>query len=209
MGNEWEFPIIKRCDLIPDFLIGYRKKMKKRAGMPIKKRAGMPVPGTGKIGCTHFFLDDFRFCSIWNDPHTSLDHIKTSVVLSPDFSLYRDWPLALQIWNTYRNRWCAAFWQSRGLDVIPTVSWSGPASYDFCFDAIEPGGVVALSMLGVKGTVANYFFMAGFFEMKRRINPSQILCYGNAPESLADQLISYPTFWQKKQAGHHGRTRRH
>ena len=184
MSNEWEFPIIKRCDLIPDFLIGYRKKR----------------PNSSGIGATHFFLDDFRFSSIWSNPHTSLDHIKTPIVLSPDFSLYRDWPLALQIWNTYRNRWCGAFWQSRGLTVIPTVSWSGPSSYDFCFDAISPGGVVAISMLGVKGEADNYFFMAGFLEMKRRIKPSQILCYGNPPESLADQLITYPTFWQKKRS---------
>ena len=187
--NEWEFPIIQRTQTIPHFLIGYRKRV---------RRAGMPVPSGGGTYATHFFLDDFRFESIWSNPTLSLDHIRTSIVLSPDFSLYRDWPLALQIWNTYRNRWCGAFWQSRGLTVIPTVSWSGPESYDFCFEGIQPGGVVALSMLGVKGTAANYIFMAGFLEMKRRIRPSHILCYGNTPESLADQLITYPTFWQKK-----------
>ncbi len=184
MSNEWQFPIIRATPTIPDFLIGYRKKARRSSG----------------VGATHFFLDDFRFESIWNDPYTSIDHIKTTLVLSPDFSLYRDWPLALQIWNTYRNRSCGAFWQSRGLTVIPTVSWSGPESYDFCFDSIQPGGVVAISMLGVKGAAANYIFMAGFFEMKRRIKPSHILCYGNAPESLADELISYPTFWQKKRS---------
>ena len=191
MGNEWEFPIIRATQVIPDFMIGYRKKR----------------PNLGGIGVTHFFLDDFRFDSIWKDPMVSMEHIKTPIVLSPDFSLYRDWPLALQIWNTYRNRWCGGFWQSRGLTVIPTISWSGPDSYDFCFDGIQPGGVVAISMLGVSGSAENYIFMAGFLEMKRKIKPSQILCYGNAPEGLADQLISYPTFWQKKR-GHHGRTRR-
>ncbi len=189
MDNQWEFPIIKATQTVPHFLIGYRKKIRK---------VGMGVPTYERIGCTHFFLDDFRFESIWNDPAGSLGHIKTSVVLSPDFSLYKDWPLALQIWNTYRNRWCGAFWQSQGHVVIPTISWSGPASYDFCFEGVQPGGVVALSMLGVKRITANYVFMAGFLEMKRRIKPSQILCYGNAPECLADQLITYPTFWQKK-----------
>ena len=185
MKNDWGFPIIKRCDLIPDWLIAYRRR-----------------PFTTGIGATHFFLDDFRFESIWSNPVVSIEHIKTSVVLSPDFSLYRDWPLALQIWNTYRNRWCGAFWQSRGLTVIPTVSWSGKMSYDFCFDAIEPGGVVAISTLGISGMAANHIFMVGFLEMKRRIKPSHILCYGNAPEGLAptDKLISYPTFWEKKRS---------
>lgn len=44
-------------------------------------------------------------------------------LLSPDYSLYTDMPLALQIKNTFKNRWCGAYWQSLGLNVIPTIEW--------------------------------------------------------------------------------------
>lgn len=186
MSNQWQFPIIKATPTIPDFLIAYRRRPPKREG----------------IGATHFFLDDFRFESIWNDPTSSLKHLKTPVVLSPDFSLYRDWPLALQIWNTYRNRWCGAFWQSKGYQVIPTISWGGPESYEFCFAGLEPGGVVAISALGILGMAEHHLFMAGFDEMRERIKPTKILCYGAFPEPqnghLCEDIITYPTFWSKK-----------
>ncbi len=38
-------------------------------------------------------------------------------VLSPDFSMYTNYPEAFQIWQVYRNRWCAAYWQSKGIKV--------------------------------------------------------------------------------------------
>jgi hypothetical protein len=85
-------------------------------------------------GAVHFFLEDYRFETVWSRPRKALEALAPyTTLLSPDFSLYRDWPLMLQMWNVYRNRWCGAFWQSRGFTVIPTVSWSTAESYDFCF----------------------------------------------------------------------------
>ncbi len=191
MKNNWEFPTIKRTHIIPDWLIAYRLQS------PIKKG----------ISATHFFLDDFRFEPIWNNPEGSREHLATEVVLSPDFSLYRDWPLALQIWNTYRNRWCGAFWQSQGYSVIPTVSWSGPESYDFCFEGCEPGGVVAITTVGLERNEATRsYFHAGFYEMIQRLSPKTVLCYGKMEESVRNTLgarqlaniITYPTLWDKK-----------
>ena len=57
-------------------------------------------------------------------------------VLSPDFSLFTNMPRALQIESVFKNRWCGAFWQSKGLKVIPTVSWSDEKSFDFCFEGM-------------------------------------------------------------------------
>lgn len=196
MKNKWEFPTIRRCDLIPDWLIAYR------LGLPEKEGPG----------ATHFFLDDFRFEAIWNNPEGSREHLATKIVLSPDFSLYRDWPLALQIWNTYRNRWCGAFWHSRGYSVIPTISWSGAESYNFCFAGIEPGGVVAIGTVGLERDEATRsYFHAGFQEMMRSLSPTTILCYGKVPESVSQlaNIITYPTLWDKKRKEiAHGKARR-
>ena len=46
--------------------------------------------------------------------------------------------------------WCGAYWQSKGLTVIPTISWSTPSSYDFCFDGVEENSIVAVGMIGCK-----------------------------------------------------------
>jgi hypothetical protein len=92
----------------------------------------------------HFFLHDDRFEAAWNRPMVSLEVVRRyRAVLTPDFSLYRDMPLAGQLWNTYRTRWMGRFWQEQGLLVIPTVRWSTPASYRFCFVGIARGQVVA------------------------------------------------------------------
>ena len=193
MKTKADFPTIKNEHCIPDWLIAYRRRLPKSEG----------------VGATHFFLDDFRFESIWSNPEGSLKHLKTEVVLSPDFSLYQDWPLALQIWNTYRNRWCGAFWQSKGYKVIPTVSWSGPESYDFCFAGLEPGGVVAVGTVGLEKDneiIRNYFHI-GFIEMMNRLKPKTVLSYGQIPTLRQAQraasvsqakIITYPTFWEKK-----------
>lgn len=45
-------------------------------------------------------------------------------VLIPDFSLYTDFPKALQIWNHYRKHWIGAYMQLYGIDVIPTIAWN-------------------------------------------------------------------------------------
>ena len=93
-------------------------------------------------GGVHFFLDDYQFEAVWSRPVKSLSYLKHyGAVLTPDFSLFRDWPLAVQLWNTYRNRWLGAWWQAQGLQVIPTVSWSTPQSYEFCFAGLAQAQV--------------------------------------------------------------------
>lgn len=48
-----------------------------------------------------------------------------------------------QLENVAKNRSVGAYWQSKGLTVIPTVSWGLAQSFDFCFDGIEKNTTVA------------------------------------------------------------------
>ena len=49
----------------------------------------------------HFFLDDYQFLRLWNNPAAYLNTLKKfDFVLSPDFSLYTDFPAAIQIFNS-------------------------------------------------------------------------------------------------------------
>lgn len=152
-------------------------------------------------GALHFFLEDFRFESVWNKPHTSLQALQNfSTVLTPDFSLYRDWPLAVQLWNTYRSRWVGRFWHAHGFTVIPTISWSSEASYSFSFCGVPCGSVVAISTCGVnhrQHPVEKALFMAGFRRMIQTIQPTAVLCYGTPPAECANEatIWVYPTQW--------------
>lgn len=148
--------------------------------------------GTKKVGnedkTIHFFIDDNKFNTIYDNPHKHMEKLaRFNAVLTPDFSLYTDMPIALQINNVFKNRWCGAFWQDYGLKVIPTVSWSDSKSYDFCFIGIEKNSIVAISTLGVKKEKEN--FMNGYNEMLKRLNPEIILCYDKPFPEMKGNVI--------------------
>lgn len=61
--------------------------------------------------------------------------------------------------------------------MIPTVSWAGPESYEYCFEGIEQGSTVALSTNGCAGSQKE--FSAGVDALIERVDPALILCYGS------------------------------
>lgn len=128
----------------------------------------------------HFFIDDYQFERLWNQPRKYMDVLgKFDCCLTPDFSLYLDMPLAMQIWNVYRSRLIGQIMQDNCITVIPTLSWSTPESYQFCFDGIEAGGTVAVSTTGVKESdFAKNIWFDGMDEAIKRIKPSHVVVYG-------------------------------
>lgn len=137
-------------------------------------------------GTAHFFLDDYRFERCWNNPLSQLKTLKEyQGVLTPDFSLYLDYPLALQIWQVYRNRWLGCFWQSQGINVIPTIGWSDERSFDFAFLGVQKESPVAIGTVGIlKDKTTLKPFLKGFEKMVQTINPSIIIAYGNPIQEL-------------------------
>ena len=181
---------------IPDWLIPYRTRV----------RRGQSVEG----GAVHFFLYDAIFESVWNCPLKSRRYLdRFSCVLTPDFSLNADLPLAAQIWNTYRNRWCGVHWQAQGFAVIPTVGWSTPESYDFCFLGIAPHSPVAVTTVGSRKPHSKELFLHGFSALIERIQPSVVLCYGKRFQEMEKvaSLKVYPDRWEnirKARESQHG-----
>ena len=89
----------------------------------------------------------------------------------------------MQRYNTFRNRWVGAYLTNKGIRVIPTISWGLENTFDFCFNGIEKGSTVAVStyMACAHGNRADQkdFFMAGYNEMLKRIEPETIICWPN------------------------------
>ncbi len=140
----------------------------------------------------HFFLYDYKFENIWKKPDEYVEKLKKyKAVLSPDFSMYIEMNKALQLYNTFRNRWCGAYLASKDIKVIPTVNWGDENTFEFCFDGIPKGSIVAVStyMVCEHNNHADQkdFFMKGYEEMLRRIEPSKIICYSEPfPEMQGD-----------------------
>jgi hypothetical protein len=103
----------------------------------------------------------------------------SGVCVDPDFSLYRDMPLAVQLHNVFRSRLIGAFWQRHGLRVIPTLQWSTPESFDFVFDGLPERSTVAVSTVGVlTDPVATALWRLGMSEALERLRPNLVLLYG-------------------------------
>ena len=155
-----------------------------------KSRAGKGV---------HFFLDDYQFNSVWQTPDKYLDMFRQFThVMSPDFSTYTDFPKAIQIYNHYRKHWVGAYLQENGVDVIPTISWSTPDSFEWCFDGEPVGGVVAVSSVGAANSQEKKeLFLAGYNEMLARLQPEVILFMGKVPEECEGNIIRIKAFQER------------
>lgn len=131
--------------------------------------------------CVHFYLSDIMFQRIWNKPANYVNMLrKFDGILSPDFSVFRDMPVPVQLYNVYRNRLIGQYLQTQGIRVIPTVSWGEPKTYKFCFDGFKEGSIVSVASTGVIGKQDNLdFWYMGMQELIKRKHPRTILFYGN------------------------------
>lgn len=137
----------------------------------------------------HFFVDDYRFNGIYDNPERTFErYSQYAFLLSPDFSTYADMDLWRQLESVAKNRWVGAYWQSKGKTVIPTISWSDARSFEFCFDGVEQGSIVAIGMIGCKQSKLN--FMRGYNEMLKRIQPSKIICFGTPFPETQGNIIA-------------------
>ncbi len=172
-------------------------------GIPLVKKQELSASEIKLIACSdtrpndneenkkkgvHFFVDDYRFNGIYNNPKRTLKkYSQYSFLLTPDFSTYADMNGWRQMESVAKNRWVGAFWQSKGLTVFPTVSWSTSNSYEYCFDGIEKGSTVAVGMIGCKS--AKKAFMHGYNEMLERIEPEHIIVFGTPFPEMQGSLI--------------------
>lgn len=88
--------------------------------------------------------------------------------------------------------------QENGVDVIPTISWSTPNSFEWCFDGEPEGGVVAVSSVGaVNSKAKKELFLAGYNEMLARLQPEAVLFMGKVPEECAGNIVQIKAFADK------------
>ena len=86
----------------------------------------------------HFFLYDYKFERVWRNPDTDLEKLKRyKAILTPDFSMYTEMAPVMQLYNTFRNRWCGAYYASKGIRVIPSVSWGTRILLNFALMALK------------------------------------------------------------------------
>lgn len=184
-------------------------------GIPIVKNQEIDISNIKLLACSdtktndreenkksgvHFFVDDYRFNGIYDNPEKTLKkYSQYKFLLTPDFSAYADMNLWRQLESVAKNRWVGAYWQSKGLSVIPTISWGLSGSFEFCFDGVEKNGIVAVGTIGCRKRKIN--FMLGYNEMLAKIQPSKIICFGKPFDEMDGNVISVDYISSRKEVG--------
>ena len=145
----------------------------------------------------HFFLPDHYIERVWNAPeHYAVVFGQYKGIIQPDFSIYTDMPKAMQIWNHYRRNWLAQYYQAQGIRVIPAPNWSDENSFEWCFEGFPKGSCLCVSTVGcVQNVQARINFNAGFKEMLKRLEPSQLILYGAMTDPIREQVKDIPHVW--------------
>lgn len=104
---------------------------------------------SNSAGTYHFYTLDYRYERLWSRPDQLLA-AGTINAVEPNFSVYDQAPAAVAIWQTYRKRWLARYWQSNGIRIFVDLNVARQ------YDAINLYGVpVGWKAYATRGTGNN------------------------------------------------------
>ena len=171
-------------------------------GFPLIRKQKINLGNVNLIACTntienddeyfdsgvHFFVDDYRFEDIYDNPEATFPlYSQYSFCCTPDYSVYGEMPPWRQLESVAHSRWVGAWWQSRGIIVVPTISWDRFPSFEFCFEGVEQGCTVAVATYACRQGRTG--FMRGYDEMLERIQPKAIVCYGEPFARMRGEIL--------------------
>lgn len=173
-----EIPFVHSCNIIPDELVLFGNHKKKNNLENAHKKS------------VHFFEHDYLFNPTIESKKkltAQLEYFKQyGAVILPDCSVYVNLPLPEQLHQVYKSRSVGVFLEHNGVKIIPCVRWGDEYSYNFCFDGIEKNALIAIGTLSALGTMEDRnYFVKGFIEMVKRIEPKGILVYGHLPDECS------------------------
>lgn len=150
-----------------------------------------------------FFEMDLKFADVLRDPKNYVgDFKKRSAIISPDCSLYRDAPFAVQIANIYKKNAISHYWQSQGVNVFPLVRWGSRDTYStdvlpepVAFAGILRNSFIVISTYGcIKTKNDKCHFEAGLAECMKVLTPHTVLVYGAMPKNIFEPYLKYADF---------------
>jgi hypothetical protein len=153
-------------------------------------------------------VDDYRFDPLWKSPDRyAVVFSGVPLVLSPDFSVYPEWPLAMQVWNVYRSRWLARKLAALAVvPVVPALTWGDRRSFPFSFAGIPTKTPVAVGTVGCSRAAVS--FSDGYREMVARLAPSVVVVVGPPISPELERLVPvlvYPSESVLRARGNRGR----
>lgn len=191
LDSGWDIPFVYTPDdlVLPEKLVGYDKSKycidRENAYLHFYHKDYI---FDGRFGIWYalvfkkFFKKGFRL--------EKLDGYKA--IITPDFSMYYDMPVIMQMWNLFRGRVIGYYLTRLGYIVVINVRWTDKRSYSYCFAGIRQGRIVAVSTLGcLRSNEDKALFLPGLEELIKRIHPKTIILYGSLSDDIKDIFVKY------------------
>lgn len=135
------------------------------------------------------FSDDSDLQPFWNHPRRYIPRLQSAyAVTTPDFSIAPKMPLQQLKQMVFQNRWSGCLCQTYGILTLPTMVWADSHTYDICFDNTQHGSIVVVSTIGC---AQSKFFLPGYREMMRRIEPSIVVVYGKILPGMYGRFVNF------------------
>ena len=141
----------------------------------------------------HFYLNDPLFIRVFRQPERYIDILRRfKYVITPDLSEYVEMPYWMRLSNSCWNKSLAAYWQAHGVKVIANITWSTPDSFDYSFEGVPQGCVIAISSVAIKGhPYSVYRWQEGYAEAIKRLQPKLIIRYGDRLPNECEEISIY------------------
>lgn len=149
-----------------------------------------------KNGILSFYCWDDRLEGIWTKLlfHTEKLMKETySVVITPNFSLFGDDPIAVQLWQLYRSRYVGRYFGEAGIKLIPDIQWTDERSLEWFLMGLPEKIGIAMQVqnMVLKTEQERKWFRDGWLEINKQIKPLWILVYGTqAKRDYINKLAS-------------------
>ncbi|HAF25858.1 MAG TPA: hypothetical protein DCG85_00940 [Lachnospiraceae bacterium] len=172
-----EFPIIRGCDEVPTGLIPFSKI----------------ISSTDYDNWIHFYEYDHILERLWNYPDHYLPYIKKfKGIITPDFSLYCDMPLQMQINNIFRSRQVGNWLQNEGIAVIPNIRFGDSRTYKLSCMGVSKNSTIAISSYGsVKTRLYRDILDDGLPYIFENLTPKNVILYGSITDVIQELEYKY------------------
>lgn len=127
----------------------------------------------------HFFFSDDRIRQFFDDPFGTekiLSQFKVSI--SIDFSMTMEMTRPQKIFSSFLNKLWAAWLQSRGLKVIPNISFPDEYWENYWIEGWPKHSIIAVSSVGLLTHGNPEGWLKGVERIRQELKPLHILRYG-------------------------------
>lgn len=130
-------------------------------------------------GTLHFYVDDYRFSTIYEHPSKILQHHPANIV-EPNFSLFNEMPVSFALQAIYKKRWISRAMQDRGIRVLVDLN---VAQKFYMFNMLGvPLGWHAFCTRGYSDRMANLEFEYKLAKQWAQDNDLLFVIYGGGSE---------------------------